>query len=70
MDDWRTLDDDTVRLHELHTSLVRAGFTEREALFLTGLVLLRRLPDDLIAQVQEDADAASRLLRDYLPGDT
>lgn len=65
----RTLDDDAIRLHELYRSLAHAGFDEHQALYLTGLVLLRRIPTHLIAQTQEDADAAYQALRGYLPDD-
>ena len=61
-----SLDEDAVRLNELYHSLSRAGFAEREALYLTGLVLLRRIPDHLIAEIQEDADAAYNSIRLYL----
>ena len=68
-DELASLDEDAIRLNELYHSLSRAGFSEREALYLTGLVLLRRIPDHLIAEIQEDADAAYHSLRLYLRPD-
>lgn len=64
--DRRTMDDDTVRLHEVYTSLRLAGFTEREGLYLAGLVLLKRLPDALLAKVEADDDDLHSALRIFL----
>lgn len=62
----RTMDDDAVQLHELYTSLCRGGFTQREALYLTGLVLVRRLPESLLAKVVDDDADLHTALRTFL----
>lgn len=58
----RTMDDNAVALHEVFSSLRRAGFTESQALYLCAAVLTKRLGErdyDRLRRLLEGPDPAA-----------